>query len=685
MIVAGWLLQACGDGDLLRTVVVSNDSFRLSGDSLVMGDTIIYSRDGYTIHSNVLDDNGEERSLVLSKDDKLLLGLHTDHQLINALSTMSAIIVADERNLQFETSNDLYDAIGMTLCYTDPALSMRLLKSRVKDMMLVGRDNDYYPAHNDRLNWLTAAWRVYQVTGDKEWMKFAYQVGVNTLESETDVMYNERNGLVRGSSSDDTPLTAMLPAWMSDNDVFSSYTLNNNIQTAYALRAMAEMASDMGNTELEETYDEWAKHLIEAINEQMWYESEGQYTAMLYGKLGSLHAPCSDNRAQALAVMWGIADDDDRGINIMMKTPTTLCGINTFYPARFHTTDPCLNEQSWGLTQGLWNLAAARVDNDNALRYGLAALWRAQALYSTLIVNKGTASLDVQCAISNMAMTYRIVCGMEFESGGIKFDPDIPSFFNGEKLLMGFKYRGATLDITVKGVGHDVDFILLDGKRIEGSFIAAEKFKGRHEIIITMKEGVHNPQKITIVTRNTVLPEEPIVTWNGDSSNIFNFNRSLAYKMVVDGKRMYSIDSTFAAPQTQGYCEIAVVAANNRCFSYTSRPYIWSGQKYHYISIPDSLAARDTINIDVNVAEAGTYLLNLNYISPRSACDVRAVTANTHQQGILVMAGLHSDSIASQSSIVLVDLLRDHNTIGITTHRASRNHATPLSINLFKK
>jgi len=684
VVCAALAIAGCSSNDMPDTAIVSNERFTLTGDSLIMGDTVLYSHDGFTIKTNIPGQDGKDKQLELPHDDKLAAGLYTEHKLVDALANMSANIINSHSVMQFASSNDVYDAIGMTLSYLNPDISMRLLKKLVKDGRVVGEDTDFYPAHNDRLAWATAAWRVYLATGDREWLRYAYNVCDATFRQDQDIIFNDHNGMVQGSSSDFTPLTAALPAWMDNNEVFASYTLNNNMQTIGALLDMANMADELGidGSNLEQQ----AYHCLDAVNSYMWNENHGQYTAMLYGQSCFFQAPCCDNRAQALAVVWGLADDDDRASTLIEKTPVTHCGVNSFYPSNGHTLEPCLYEKSWGLVQGLWNMAAARVENYNALRRGMAALWRAQALYSTMLVDGGDAYLDLTCALSNVAMTHRVIAGMTFEPQGIEFEPVVPACFTGDKQLMGFKYRGATLDITVKGTGHEVDFILLDDKRMDGTFIEASKLQKRHSIVITMKEGHVGSQGVTVVNSRTLQPEEPIVMWNGDSASIFNYNPNLAYKLVVDGSRHYSIDdSVFALPQIDKFAELAVVAANKRCFSYSSRPFIKGGPDYYYTHIPEAVAHSESLTVDVNVRQAGTYMLNINYISPATVIDVRTVSANTHRMGIVVMGGLGTDSVASQSNYIPVELLTGKNAITVTAHPASHPTATPLSFNLFKK
>ena len=88
-------------------------------------------------------------------------------------------------------------------------------------------------------------------------------------------------------------------------------------------------------------------------------------------------SPTTDNTSQAMSVLWGIADDD-RAENLIANTPVSDKGVNVTYPTN-NPLEPYFANSSWATTQALWNMAAAYTGNENALRRGLGALYRAQA------------------------------------------------------------------------------------------------------------------------------------------------------------------------------------------------------------------------------------------------------------------------------------------------------------------
>lgn len=283
-------------------------------------------------------------------------------------------------------------------------------------------------------------------------------------------------------------------------------------------------------------------------------------------------------------------------------------------------------------------------------------------------------------------MTHRIMAGMNFDAEGIEFAPVIPQCFTGDKILSGFLYRGSTLDITVKGTGHDVDFILLDDKRINGNFISAAQLHGRHSIIITMKNGHPAVQGTQMTNHAEIIPDEPIVEWNGDSAHIINYNPSFAYKMIIDGAMKYSIsDSAFVLPKIGNFSEIAIVASNYQRYSYASHPFILGGSKYRNYIITPNQQKQGTIELNIDVPEGGDYMISISYINDETTCDARIVSANNHKQGVTLLGGLDSDDMAGQSNLIHVDLLKNTNKLTISGLPACHGQAVPISINVFKK
>ena len=91
----------------------------------------------------------------------------------------------------------------------------------------------------------------------------------------------------------------------------------------------------------------------------------------------------------------------------------------------------------------------------------------------------------------NLALTNRILFGLNFEKDGLRISPFVPKTLAADRTLSDFPYRGARLNVTVKGYGDKVKSMTVDGKEFDiknGTLIPAKKLKGNVDIVVTMAD-----------------------------------------------------------------------------------------------------------------------------------------------------------------------------------------------------
>jgi cellobiose phosphorylase len=79
------------------------------------------------------------------------------------------------------------------------------------------------------------------------------------------------------------------------------------------------------------------------------------------------------------------------------------------------------------------------------------------------------------------------ILGIRPEIGGLRIDPCIPADWEGFSVRRAF--RGKVLDIRVDntaGVQRGVSHILLNGERVEGNLIAADKMQDENDVVVVM-------------------------------------------------------------------------------------------------------------------------------------------------------------------------------------------------------
>lgn len=599
--------------------------------------------------------------------------------------------------LHFMAAQECYN-IALSYAYLQPQLSMDLLREMVNDSIISSSSNQQpYTALVNNLIWTTAAWHVYCATGDKQWLAYAFKVTTHSTASVENYLLDSQTGLYHAMCPYyPTSMLQYYPPWMSTRDAWETMPLAANVIMEHTLRLMENMADEFEMPSSQ--YAARADRLKDAINHRLWNENRGYYTQYLYGGMLHMQSPCVDNMAQAMSILWDIADDD-RAETLINETPITNYGVPLLYP-NLPQVSAELNNAVVPMVQALWNLAAAKTGNMRVLRRGMGAMLRQQLLFASC-ANSSIASSGAplfRCharsnAAGNIAMILRVIAGMNFLPNGIEFQPKVPVCFSGTKTLTGVKYRNAVLNITIKGTGDELKEITLDGKRIDNNFVSAQ-LQGSHKIVITMNGENTGSGKVTLTQKMRSLPPTPQWLWDGFYGTNYNYDANLGYKILINGEPTYSMrDTVLGTRDTVSYRIYSLVAINRqghgfiaephsinttaRCYPLSdSNPLLVSSlptpatYKHSFIELSAGTTwASTTVHADV----AGDYILDIAYTNgnvPQSLlapCDMLQVKANGHNQGVVVTPGLGTGQWLSlgYSSRLRVQLLQGENTISM--------------------
>src|SRR5690606_6989607 len=104
--------------------------------------------------------------------------------------------------------------------------------------------------------------------------------------------------------------------------------------------------------------------------------------------------------------------------------------------------------------------------------------------------------------------------GMNYDAEVLSLTPFVPEAMKGTYVLRNYRYRNATLDITVSGYGNRIASVKLDGKKVKVAEIPSE-LAGKHRLEIKL---ANNHVGGTISKKeHSVSPATPVVTRNGSS------------------------------------------------------------------------------------------------------------------------------------------------------------------------
>lgn len=634
-----------------------------------------------------------------SGENKTFPKVHTADVLADALYNM-AVETIDRADFSLMNLSELSLASLLVLAEAKPELCMQLLRSKVEGGMICQDLNGRFtfPVVNDRLIWACAAWQVYLATGNRRWLKYAHKVILATVEQIEQVSLCQTMHLVHGCDSYSSP-ELQYPRWMQPTDYYESLRLSTNAIYARCLYVLSLIDEELF-LDSEQHYLAY-KRVKDSINQTMWNESLGRYSSFLIDEVFARQSNVSCNLAQAACVLFDIADDD-RATTLIARTPFYLTGIPTIYPSR-HSA-PMGNQAAF--VQGLWNLAAAHADNQMALRYGLAALYRWAAFNGF-----GSAAASPQhnllaaCAVA--AMSLKITAGITLSPEGIEFNPCVPDCFAGSKTISGIRYRGATFNLTIVGTGSAIKSFVVDGKPQNTNFLHSD-VTGEHNITITLEAPAQPATQHVNISQPAICPFTPELQWTGDSARIVNFNSNLTYSVVINNRSFAGVHEVFSVPveeENKPLSIIHVVARGGGIESQPSQPrefvspnalttyplarFANAGSKLLPAHLSKQVVefSADGINeitISAFAQRAGYYYLDVLYSCGAASVSITPmcqVWVNTHRQDVLVLPVLGANQWRTfgYSNRIKVALLAGKNTIRLQcfSPKNSRNIKAP--------
>ena len=634
-----------------------------------------------------------------SGENKTFPKVHTADVLADALYNM-AVETIDRADFSLMNLSELSLASLLVLAEAKPELCMQLLRSKVEGGMICQDLNGRFtfPVVNDRLIWACAAWQVYLATGNRRWLKYAHKVILATVEQIEQVSLCQTMHLVHGCDSYSSP-ELQYPRWMQPTDYYESLRLSTNAIYARCLYVLSLIDEELF-LDSEQHYLAY-KRVKDSINQTMWNESLGRYSSFLIDEVFARQSNVSCNLAQAACVLFDIADDD-RATTLVARTPFYLTGIPTIYPSR-HSA-PMGNQAAF--VQGLWNLAAAHADNQMALRYGLAALYR-WAAFNGFGGAAASPQHNLLAACAVAAMSLKITAGITLSPEGIEFNPCVPDCFAGSKTISSIRYRGATFNLTIVGTGSAIKSFVVDGKPQNTNFLHSD-VTGEHNITITLEAPAQPATQHVNISQPAICPFTPELQWTGDSARIVNFNSNLTYSVVINNRSFAGVHEVFSVPveeENKPLSIIHVVARGGGIESQPSQPrefvspnalttyplarFANAGSKLLPAHLSKQVVefSADGINeitISAFAQRAGYYYLDVLYSCGAASVSITPmcqVWVNTHRQDVLVLPVLGANQWRTfgYSNRIKVALLAGKNTIRLQcfSPKNSRNIKAP--------
>lgn len=575
-------------------------------------------------------------------------------------------------------TRDVSYSILLALSYMRPDISMNSLMRKVKDGRIIQDTGTggSYPVSTDCIVWSMAAWQIYLVTGDKDWLKSSYKIIMNSIAQDEQIAYDNETGLVKGESSFLDWREETYPRWMQPADIYESECLSTNAAHFQANVIAAKMASVLVDGENIKRFEYNAQRIKDGINKHLWLNDKGYYAQYLYGRQSKMVSPRSETLGESFCVLFGVADKE-QSKKIIRSVSQTEYGNSCIFP-QIPNIDSYHNNAVWPFVQSFWMWASSKVGNEPSVMESIAAIYRAASMFTTnkenFVAENGDYATDTNSSnmlwsiAGNISIVHRLFFGINFSEDGLGFNPFVPKQLAGDKRLTGFKYRNAVLDIEVKGYGNEIATFTMDGKKKKDAVVDS-RTNGKHQIVIELKNNTSSETEFT-KTENYFSVETPKVYLEGYERLAWTqIPNAVRYIIIKDGKEIGRVDrqsingNRFKIEPPGMYADYQVIAEDvNGKQGFASEPLVVCDPKLeqrfdihnytnNYVqsygnmsnkAVEISSSVNTQIDMKIEVVEAGRYVIDYRYangsntLTDGNTCAIRTLSANGQKVGVVV-------------------------------------------------
>ena len=685
---------AAGDAGRL---MVQTEAYRWQGDTIYQNEFKAWAESPTELKSTYKGRPGYfmpvEQSWRQKNDLSTYPRLSTDNLLHTAVYNLALdeMVNAVEPDTTLRTgkewagvwTRDVSYSIILSMAALQPEASMMSLLKKVNAEGQIVQDTGSggaWPVSTDRLVWAIAAWEVYKATGDKKWLEKVYPVIVRSMAKDDATIYSE-NGLVKGETSFIDWREQSYPKWMQTMDISQSEAMSTNVMYAAALKVASEMASILGKKKESAEYLRKSEAMAEAIEKVFDIPGKGYWGMYTYGNDRKVLNPRAETLGMALGILYDIADPK-RQLMLSESNPTTPFGVAIFYP-QISDMPNYHNNALWPWVGSLWGLAQAKAGNEQGVMEAIGAVFRPAALFCT---NKENFNLDngdyytelnssnmLWCLAGNIALTNKILFGLNYEKDGLRVAPFVPKVFEGSRTLANYPYRGGRLDVTIEGYGSKVASLTLDGKALDpAKIIPASKIsKGEHKIVVVMDNEPIAPMSVNHVpnVKSPITPLTRLMTRDGKEVMEWDPIEYIGgYIIFKDGKEQARTRATSYALTGPGVWQVAGIS-DDGVQSFVSKPLDTRAYTdYKPASLKGEMNSPEVsyqpsapvvtsdgkgfaeidktsapLDIEVEVAEPGEYVVEYVYangngpVNTENKCAVRTLFLDDQKAGTLVM------------------------------------------------
>ncbi len=372
-------------------------------------------------------------------------------------------------------TRDVAYAALLGIDLADPEICLSSLKARVShgEVMQDTGTGGAWPISTDRVVWGIAAWELYLLTGNREWLKWIAAILDKTCLHDI-LVADDMAGVVRGESSFLDWRSQSYPEWMTPADIGESCSLSTMALHARVREILSNVFAELGDAEKASYWQEEALRVKLALEMMFRIPNRCAYGQFLYGRGYPVLSERMDVLGTLLCLMFGFVKGEEASY-FFNEIPHYALGLPCFHPQQVSSAGWYHNGASWPFVEGFYGQIASSLGNEDALSAALACLVRSALINGTnkenVSLTTGTSeglikSSDRQLwSVAGMlGIFWKGLFGIRLERDFLMFNPCVPEKWAGRHVLMGLNYRGSDIDVILHGHGAQVGKCLVNGK-----------------------------------------------------------------------------------------------------------------------------------------------------------------------------------------------------------------------------
>ena len=366
----------------------------------------------------------------------------------------------------------------------------------------------------DAIIWTTGAWWHYLYTGDKKFLKLAFEIIKNSIHYFENTEFDRNLYLFRGPACCGDGVAAYpdeyantggnsgildWPKYNPDKKANNGYgipifALSTNCLYYNSYKLLLKIENEL-NYQINNVYEQKALKLKESINKNFWNDKTQKYRYII-GPLGN--SEVLEGMGHSFILLFEIADKE-KSKTIIKNQYISQYGIPCVWPvySRYQLNETTFGRHNgtvWPHVQGFWATAVLKYNiyeafdkEFNPLTNNIVRDSQCAEIYHPVtgeiyggVQERGEKGIllwkscnqQTWSATAYIRMVIFGLLGMQFHENGVFFKPYIPNYIS-TITLKNLHYRNMILNISISNNGVNITKFLINNIELDKYFLSA--------------------------------------------------------------------------------------------------------------------------------------------------------------------------------------------------------------------